>query len=599
MLKIPKNRKLFHCLLLILIMLFSVNTRGQNSQKQEVCFKDLPAKQAKLNKCLFSLERNIVDDYSSVLSLCNCGKFETSQKTERFLLETIQKAKTELNNAANNTAVVCPAIAEIYLLLGKAFYCQQNYEEAINNFTIIIEQYKNTAAEIEAHIYLAKIYMCLNEFEKADNYLISVKEKGISNDTLLSLYYDWLIVAADNHIRQMQYVLAIPLLEKLLTEFKTDKIFYYRIAFIAGQLNQCVQNDSLAIVYYKKVKKNKAPELMYAYAYVNADICSKQYQQKLELLASDDVKEEEEDDAYEFEPTVVESIHDSDFINSIYPYYFNDPAAVFFLDDGEDNENGFDDGWYNDNDTATISDELLAIMLENWDSVAVHIAKTDFTNLQDSILLPLFDPIEGYELPHFGDVTSKFGWRRYRYHYGIDTKNQYGEPIFCVFDGIVRIARRSRTYGNFVIVRHKNGLETFYAHCSKLLVSQNQEVKAGDIIALVGSTGRSTGPHLHFEVRYKGNPINPEILIDFEKKKLHSDTLVITKETFNYYNYRSYGRSTSSASGKSSGATYHKVRAGETLSLIASKYRTSVSAIKKLNGLKSDMIREGRNLRVR
>ena len=83
------------------------------------------------------------------------------------------------------------------------------------------------------------------------------------------------------------------------------------------------------------------------------------------------------------------------------------------------------------------------------------------------------------------------------------------------------------------------------------------------------------------------------------KKKLHSDTLVITKETFNYYNYRSYGRSTSSASGKSSGATYHKVRAGETLSLIASKYRTSVSAIKKLNGLKSDMIREGRNLRVR
>ena len=162
-------------------------------------------------------------------------------------------------------------------------------------------------------------------------------------------------------------------------------------------------------------------------------------------------------------------------------------------------------------------------MLENWDSVAVILQNGFYKHRQ--FLLPLFDPIEGYELPHFGDVTSKFGWRRYRYHYGVDTKNQYGEPIFCVFDGIVRIARRSRTYGNFVIVRHKNGLETFYAHCSKLLVSQNQEVKAGDIIALVGSTGRSTGPHLHL-VRYKGNPIN-QILIDFEKE--------ITLRYFSYY----------------------------------------------------------------
>ena len=121
MLKIPKNQIISLFTANINITCFQVNTRGQNSQKQRCVSKDLPAKQAKLNKCLFSLERNIVDDYSSVLSLCNCGKFEDFSKNGTVLLETIQKAKTELNNAANNTGYCMSRYCRNLFIIRKSF----------------------------------------------------------------------------------------------------------------------------------------------------------------------------------------------------------------------------------------------------------------------------------------------------------------------------------------------------------------------------------------------------------------------------------------------------------------------------------------------
>jgi hypothetical protein len=436
----------------------------------------------------------------------------------------------------------------------------------------------------------------MNEFEEAENYLQLSKTFLQNLDSVCDLSKHWLATAADNYLRQDVYILAIPLVQQILEKQKISRSIQTRLLFILGQMHQYMGNDSEAVVYFNQVIQRRSSDIMHAYAYVNSDLCCKRQQQKISDSIRIEAIENNYCEDFNFEPTIVESIHDSDFIHSIYPYYFNDPATMFFLDESEWTSDTLDDEWYDDYDTTMISDELLAIMLENWDSVSVHIPKTDFKNFTDTIFLPLFDPIEGYMLPYFGELTSRFGWRRYRYHYGIDTKNQYGEPIYCVFDGVVRIAKRSRTYGNVLVIRHSNGLETFYAHCSRLLVKQNQEVKAGDIIALIGSTGRSTGPHLHFETRYKGNPFDPEILIDFENKKLRSDTLIITKETFNYRNPYGQGASKSSRSGN---AVYHKVKSGETLSGIARKYRTSVSSIKRLNGLRSDMIREGRNLRVK
>ncbi|MDW8027692.1 MAG: peptidoglycan DD-metalloendopeptidase family protein [Armatimonadota bacterium] len=117
--------------------------------------------------------------------------------------------------------------------------------------------------------------------------------------------------------------------------------------------------------------------------------------------------------------------------------------------------------------------------------------------------------------PVDGKIVSGFGYRfhpifrRVKFHYGIDISAPYGTPIRAVADGVVIFSGWRRAYGNTVIIDHGDGLATLYAHCSRLLVNEGEVVKQGQVIALVGSTGLSTGPHLHFEVRRYGEPINP------------------------------------------------------------------------------------------
>src|SRR5574343_1124269 len=100
-------------------------------------------------------------------------------------------------------------------------------------------------------------------------------------------------------------------------------------------------------------------------------------------------------------------------------------------------------------------------------------------------------------------ITSEFGWRKYRPHYGTDIDLEIGDTVVSAFDGMVRIARpKVGGYGNVVIIRHSNGLETVYAHLSKILVEPGQTIKAGELLGLGGNTGRSYGAHLHFDMRY-------------------------------------------------------------------------------------------------
>jgi murein DD-endopeptidase MepM/ murein hydrolase activator NlpD len=108
-----------------------------------------------------------------------------------------------------------------------------------------------------------------------------------------------------------------------------------------------------------------------------------------------------------------------------------------------------------------------------------------------------------------GRVSSKFGWRRGRMHKGIDIAAKKGTPIFTVEDGVVVRSKYVRGYGRLVEIKHSDMYSTRYGHNSKNLVKAGQKVKKGQMIALVGSTGRSTGPHLHFEIRQNGVAINP------------------------------------------------------------------------------------------
>ncbi len=177
----------------------------------------------------------------------------------------------------------------------------------------------------------------------------------------------------------------------------------------------------------------------------------------------------------------------------------------------------------------------------------------------------------GYFHPFDGPITSMFGWRDNREHKGIDIDLEKGDQVSAAFDGMVRVARIYGGFGNVVIIRHYNGLETVYAHLSKIKVKPGQLISAGDVIGLGGSTGHSTGSHLHFEVRFKGVPVNPKYLISLSDQKLLCDELTI-KQT-------KWGLAAFPKDMK-----VYTVEKGDTILGIAKRFGTSTSYIKKLNG---------------
>lgn len=227
----------------------------------------------------------------------------------------------------------------------------------------------------------------------------------------------------------------------------------------------------------------------------------------------------------------------------------------------------------------------------SWDSKKIDIYNFDPKTFQDSVNIRLYDPFFGYEwkMPLAKTpVTSTFGSRWGRWHYGTDLDLVTGDPVYSGFDGIVRVRSYDRYgYGYYLVIRHKNGLETLYGHLSKYLVEVGQEVKAGDLIAKGGSTGRSTGSHLHYELRYRGLPFDAQDVYDFDEEKIVGPNYLITPNTFEHLV-------------KARTAAYHRVKRGENLGSIARKYGVSVSTLTRLNGISTrSILRIGQNLRVR
>jgi murein DD-endopeptidase MepM/ murein hydrolase activator NlpD len=242
-----------------------------------------------------------------------------------------------------------------------------------------------------------------------------------------------------------------------------------------------------------------------------------------------------------------------------------------------------------------------------WDTHNINPYRVDGRRIRDTLTLKLTDPAR----QHFSrmplgktPITSGFVFRWGRWHFGVDLDLNTGDSVRAVFDGVIRISKwDGGGYGNYLLVRHFNGLETLYGHLSKPLVPVGTFVKAGQVIGLGGNTGRSTGSHLHFEVRYEGNPINPTYVYDFPDYKLRGETFTITSALFNYYSKalrRSRGRNTvSSAPTAARRVATHQIRSGDTLSEIAGRYGVRVSTLKKLNPGLNDKLRPGKKLRVK
>lgn len=249
------------------------------------------------------------------------------------------------------------------------------------------------------------------------------------------------------------------------------------------------------------------------------------------------------------------------------------------------------------------------VFSDHWNTTATHAySDVELNSLPEATPILLIDSMESYHYPYIGRITSRYGPRRGRAHQGLDISLKMGDPIYATFDGKVRFSKAAGNYGNLVIIRHNNGLETYYAHLSQRDVEVGDWVVAGQQIGLGGSTGRSTGPHLHYEVRYKGQSFDPERIIDFSSGNLRRAELLLKRRHFSIYAKYEQDfdaevevEKIEEAERKAAAAIqYHTVRSGDILGSIARKYGTTVTRICQLNGIKStSILRIGQRLRVR
>jgi murein DD-endopeptidase MepM/ murein hydrolase activator NlpD len=204
----------------------------------------------------------------------------------------------------------------------------------------------------------------------------------------------------------------------------------------------------------------------------------------------------------------------------------------------------------------------------------------------DSMLLDLKLNFSDYCNPFQGIITSGYGWRGGRMHKGIDINLRKGDLIKAVADGTVRFAGKCGGWGNVVVIDHGQGIETLYAHLSKILVKPGQMVLSEQLIGKGGNTGRSRGPHLHFELRLFGHAVNPLSLIEYRNSSLyhHEVRLVKTKEMLYLF---------------PSKAKIYKTVKGDSWKKIAKMQNKSVKELYELNGLiKKTSLRPGTYIRL-
>lgn len=297
---------------------------------------------------------------------------------------------------------------------------------------------------------------------------------------------------------------------------------------------------------------------------------------------------------------------------------------------------------YNENaEELVIPDDFYS----TWNNVHVAITRPSYEALPENLPIDLKAGNSEFVFPVKGQLLGQFCYRGRVPHTGVDIALRKGTPVYSSFDGVVRLAKVYGGYGKMVVVRHLNGLETCYAHLSKLKVKVNQKVKAGDIVGLGGRTGKATANHLHFETRFNGAPFDPMLMMDFATYDLKSDTMVLHRQDFLpkfkilrsrrhgktavEVNYDENGRQVSepviamqatnkTASTDSIGTTpiakvsskatkrnianakYVVVRSGDTLGHIAQRNGTTVKYLTQVNGISTKKtLQPGKRIRVR
>ena len=252
---------------------------------------------------------------------------------------------------------------------------------------------------------------------------------------------------------------------------------------------------------------------------------------------------------------------------------------------------------------------------QHWDNQSMDPYRVDFKSLPDKVTLWLIDNPTDFCCPNQVKVFSKFGYRHKRRHQGCDLPLKTGDPVRAAFAGKVRVSDWSRGYGNLIVIRHENGLETAYGHLSARNVKEGDWVSAGDLIGLGGSTGRSSGPHLHFETRYMGYAFDPEWLIDFETGTLRSGVFTLNKrylnENSNYVPESEQEEedillaevedheAEAKKAAEQAARQFHTIKSGDTLGALAVRYHTTVRQLCAWNGIKqTTTLRIGQRLRV-
>ncbi len=224
-----------------------------------------------------------------------------------------------------------------------------------------------------------------------------------------------------------------------------------------------------------------------------------------------------------------------------------------------------------------------------WNSTQINYPTHTLPAKTDTISITFTTPGgSSYVHPVKGKVISKYGIRRGRMHTGTDIKLTSGDTVRCAFDGRVRLAKRFSGYGNLVLVRHENGLETIYSHLKSIKVQVNDTIKAGDIIGLGGRTGRATTDHLHFETRLFGQHFDSNKYIDFDNHCLRTDKIYYANRRFEIDKDKLKKKPSPADSqmlASADGATKHVIRKGDNLWTIARRYNTTVNKLCTANNI--------------